>query len=329
MIRRRRLLIAGIAGGALLALPVRAPAQAVAGPRRVGVLFASNEKVAGRGIELFAAHLRELGHVREKSVVIISRFAESDARRLPALAKELLDANVEVVWAPSTAAALAVQRLSSRVPIVFQDYDPVASGLVSSLARPGGNATGVALGGTVIAAKRVELLKETSPSIRTLGVVHDPQWVTHFELDQVAKAARSFGIRLELAEATTLAQHLDAVARLQAAGVDAFYVVWTGSSFAVRRDLCAAIRASRLPAMYGTGPFCDDGGLISYSRSMPDFIAKSAEYVDRILRGASPADLPVQEPTVLELVINLATARAQGLRIPQSTLLRATRLIEK
>ena len=326
MTRRRRLLIAG---GALLALPVRAPAQAVAGPRRVGVLIASNEKVTKTSLERFAARLRELGHAPGNTLLIIPRFAQSDAGRLPTLAKELLDENVEVVWAPSTAAALAVQRLSSRVAIVFQDYDPVASGLVSSLARPGRNATGVALGGTVIAAKRVELLRDSFPSIRTLGVVHDPQWVTNYELDSVAGAARGFGIRLELSEATTLAQHFDAVARLQAARVDAYYVVWTGSSFAVRRDLCAAIRATRLPAMYGNSLFCDDGGLISYGAPVPsDLPEKSADYVDRILRGASPADLPVQEPTIFELVINLATARAEGLRIPQSTLLRATRLIE-
>jgi len=328
MVRRRSLLIAGIAGGALFALPVRAPAQAVAGPRRVGVLIASNEKATTSFLERFAARLRELGHVPGKDVVIIARFAESDAGRLPALAKELLDENVDVVWAPSTAAALAVQRLSSRVAIVFQDYDPVASGLVTSLARPGGNATGITLGGNIIAAKRVELLNEAFPSIRTLGVMHDPQWITRPELDHVAAAARGFGIRLELAEATTLAQHLAAVARLQAAGVDAYYVVWTGSSFAVPRDLCAAIRATRLPAMYGNSVFCDDGGLISYGGQI-DLPVKSAEYVDRILRGASPADLPVQEPTVFELVVNLATARAQGLSIPKATLLRATRLIEK
>ena len=325
MIRRRRLLIAG---GALLAVPLRAPAQAVAGLRRVGVLITSNEKATAPTLERFAARLRELGHVPGKDVMIIPRFAESDAGRLPALAKELLGENVEVVWAPSTAAALAVQGLSSRVAIVFQDYDPVASGLVASLARPGRNATGVALGGTVIAAKRLELLRDSFPSIRTLGVVHDPQWVTNYELDSVAGAARGFGIRIELAEATTLAQHLDAVARLQAARVDAYYVVWTGSSLAVRRDLCAAIRATRLPAMYGNGVFCDDGGLIAYGRVPFDLPVISAEYVDSILRGARPADLPVQEPTVFELVVNLATARAQGLRIQQAILLRATRLIE-
>ena len=325
MIRRRRFLIAA---GALLAVPLRATAQGAAKPRRVGLLFASSEKAAGQGIEKFVARLRELGHVPGKTVVIIPRFAESDAGRLPALAKELLDENVDVIWAPSTAAALAVQGLSSRVPIVFQDYDPVASGLVSSLARPGRNATGLTLGGTIIAAKRVELLKDCFPSIAKLGVVHDPQWITKPELGHVAEAARGFGMRIERAEATTLAQHLDAVARLQAAGIDAYYVVWTGSSYAMRRDLCAAIRATRLPAVYGTGAFCDAGGLIAYSLLTSDFIAKSAEYVDRILRGASPADPPVQEPTVFELIVNLATARAQGLRIPPATLLRATQVIE-
>lgn len=323
---RRRQFVFGAA--ALLVAPDRLLAQSAGTPRRVGLLFGSSREGVAVEMEAFVARLRELGNIPGRTVEIVARFAEGVPTRFPELAKELLDERVEVVFVPNTQGALALQRLSDRIAIIFVAGDPVGAGLIDSLAHPGRNATGFTQGAPTIAGKRVQLLKESFPEIRTLGVLLDPKFPVQQELAIVSEAAHLSGLRLQLAEASSHDQYLDAVVRLQKAGVDAYYVVYTGSSFAVRRELAAAIRRSRLPAIYGVTRFADDGGLIAYSWRLPKVSLLAAEYADRILRGAKPADLPVQEPTVIELVVNLATAREQGLRIPQAILLRADRVIE-
>lgn len=323
---RRRQFVVGAA--ALLVAPARLLAQSAGPPRRIGLLFGSTREGVRVEMETFVARLRELGHIPGKTVEIVTRFAGGVPTRLPELAKELLDEKVEVVFVPNTQGALALQRLSDHVAIIFVAGDPVGSGLIDSLARPGRNATGFTQGAPTIAGKRVQLLKESFPETKTLGVLLDSKFPLQQELAIVAEAAQQSGLQIQLAEASSPDQYLDAVVRLQKAGVDAYYVVYTGSSFAMRRELAAAIRDSRLPAIYGVTRFADDGGLIAYSWRLPKVAVLAAEYADRILRGARPADLPVQEPTVIELVVNLATARAQGLRIPQAILLRADRVIE-
>ena len=323
---RRRQFVVGSA--ALLVAPVRLRAQSGAPTRRIGLLFGSSREGVRVEMETFVARLRELGRIPGETVEIVTRFAEGVPTRLPELAKDLLDEKVEVVFVPNTQGALALQRLSDRVAIIFVAGDPVGAGLIDSLARPGRNATGFTQGAPSIAGKRVQLLKESFPETKTLGVLLDPNFPIQQELALVSEAAQQSGLRIRLAEASSHDQYLDAIARLQKAGVDAYYVVYTGSSFAVRRELAAAIRGSRLPAIYGLTRFADDGGLIAYSWRTPKVSVLAAEYADRILRGAKPADLPVQEPTVIELVVNLATAREQGLRIPHAILLRADRVIE-
>lgn len=324
-VRRRQFLIAA---GALLVAPVRALAQSAGPLRRVGLLYGSSREGVAVEMETFVARLRDLGHIPGKTVEIVARFAEGVPARLPALAKELLDEKVEVVFVPNTQGALALQRLSDRVAIIFVVGDAVGAGLVASLAHPGRNATGFTQGAMTIAAKRVELLKESFPATKTLGVLLDSKFPIQQEVALVTEAAQQFGLQVQLAEASSRDQYLDAIARLQKARVDAYYVVYTGSSFAMRRDLAAAIRGTRLPAIYGVTRFADDGGLIAYSWRTLKVSVLAAEYADRILRGARPAELPVQEPTVIELVVNVATAREQDLTIPRSLLLRADRIIE-
>lgn len=323
--RRRQFLFAA---GALIIAPIGASAQSTGVIRRVGVLFGSTREGVAAELDTFVSRLRELGHVPGRTVEIIARYADGDFARMPDLARELLEANVEVVFAPNTAGAVALQRRSDRVAIIFVANDPVGAGLVVSLARPGRNATGFTQGADTIAAKRVEVLRDAFPAIKNLGVLFDPKATSEHEIALVSEAGRKLGLTIQFAGAVSREQYVDAVAQLRTAGVDSYYVAYSASSFAIRRDLAAAIRGTGLPAIYGVGRFADDGGLIAYSSQTRKLAALGAEYTDRILRGARPGDLPVQEPTIIELVVNLATARDQGLTIQRAILLRADRTIE-
>ena len=321
--QRRQILLAI---GVLVVTPFGATAQGTVAPRRVGLLFGSTREGVASELETFVSRLEQLGYIPGKTVQIIPRFADGDFARMPLLARDLLEANVEVVFVPNVHGAVALQRLSNRVAIIFVANDPIGAGLVASLNRPGGNATGFTTGPDTIAAKRVEVLKDAFPPLRNLGVLIDPQATREIAL--ITEAAQKLGMRVRFAEAVSRDQYVGAVAQLRASGVDSFYVAYTASSFAIRRELAAAIRGTRLPAIYGVGRFADDGGLMAYSSTTRKLAELGAEYTDRILRGAHPGGLPVQEPTVIELVINLTTARQQGLTIPQSILLRADRTIE-
>ncbi|MEO8543452.1 MAG: ABC transporter substrate-binding protein [Burkholderiaceae bacterium] len=277
---------------------------------------------------VFVSRLRELGNVPGQTLEIVSRFSDGVPARLPELARQLIEARVEVVFAPSGPAAGALQQLSHQVAIVFVAGDPVRAGLVASLARPGRNATGFTRGAESIAAKRMEILLDAFPSIKRVGVLSDSRSDDERELSIIEGAARQLKVELILQQAGSLDQYVAAVARLHAAGVNGYYVIFTGSSFAIRRELAAAISRTRLPAIYGLGRFADDGGLMAYSWRTPNVAVKAAEIVDRILHGARPSEIPVQEPTIIELVVNLATAREQALAIRPSILQRADRLIE-
>ena len=314
-----------IGASVLLAAPLAALGQP-ARRFRVGLLFGSSRAGVASEMASFVERLRELGYEEGKNLDVVPRFADGVPARMPQLARELLEQNVEVVFVPNAQGAVELQRLSGRVAIIFVSADPLKFGLVESLAHPGRNATGFTQGAPTIAAKRVELLKDVFPSVTKLGVLLDRNFPVQDELALVSDAAHKLRIEIQAAEANSGEQYHDAISRLREAGVGAYYVVYTGSSFAMRRDLAAAIRETRLPAIYGQSRFADDGGLIAYSWQTLKVSVLAAEYVDRILRGTRPADLPVQEPTVIELVINLATARAQDLKIPHS--LRADRVIE-
>jgi len=295
---------------------------------RVGMLFGSSRAGVTREMSTFVNRLGELGYRQDVNLELIARFADGMPARMPGLARELVNAGVEVVFVPNTQGATELQKLSDHVAIIFVAGDPVKAGLVASLARPGRNATGFTLGDPGIAGKRVQLLKEEFPSVRRLGVLFDPKFPVSDELELIKQAAQQLGIEVLPAKASNRDQYFEALRNLQNGGVDGLYVVYTGSSFAIRRELANAIRQTHVPAIYGVTRFADDGGLIAYSRQTLKVAVLAADYVDRILKGARPADLPVQEPTAFELVVNVATARAQGLRLPQSLLLRADRVIE-
>jgi putative ABC transport system substrate-binding protein len=316
-----------IGASVLLAAPPAVLAQP-ARHFRLGLLFASSREGVASVMASLLARLEELGYVQGKNLEVVPRFADGVPARIPELAHDLLEQNVEAVFVPNTQGAVELQRRSERVAIIFLSPDPLKAGLVASLAHPGRNATGFTQGALTIAAKRVELLKDAFPSITKLGVLVDRNFAVQQELDLVTEAAKKLRIEIQIGEASSLEQYREAVVRLHGAGVGAYDVIYTGSSFAIRRELAATIRETRLPAIYGQSRFADDGGLIVYSWQALKVSALAAEYVDRIFRGTRPADLPVQEPTVIELVVNLATARAQGLEIPQSILLRADRVIE-
>ena len=324
-VQRRQFLIAT---GALVVAPRQTVAQNAGRLRRIGLLYASTKEGVATEMEAVIERLRELGHVPGKNLQVVARFAGGVPARLPDLARELVDEGVEVVFVPNAQGALALQRLSERIAIVFIAGDPVGSGLVNSLARPGRNATGFTLGAITIVGKRVQQLKEAFPSIKKIGVLVDLASGTQKELDLVIEASRKLGMRVQHSEPSSRDQYLDAVVRLRDAGVDAYYVAYTASSFAIRRDLAAAIRNTRRPAIYSNSRFCDDGGLMAYSYQQLKVAVLAAEYIDRILRGTSPAELPVQEPTLIEFVVNLATAREQGISVPQAILVRADRVIE-
>jgi ABC-type uncharacterized transport system substrate-binding protein len=316
---------------ALLAAPLVTQAQPPGKVWRIGLLTAggvSTERSAS--FEAFRQGLREHGYVEGRNVVIEYRYAEGKLDRLIGLAADLLAQNVDVIVTVSTPAAQAAKRATSAVPIVMATAgDPVGTGLVSSLARPGGNITGLSLLSTDITAKRVELLKEVLPKgsrFSFLGNSTIPPEVLGYR--EAEAAARHWGLRLEFVETRNLEEFEAVFAAAARTRVDAVIVTESTRNTEQREQIIRLAEKSRVPAIYGRREFVDVGGLMSYGPSYVEFFRRAVFYVDKILRGAKPADLPIEQPTKLELVINLKTANALGLTIPQSVLLRADGIIQ-
>lgn len=281
--------------------------------------------------DAFFEALRDLGYVDGQSISIDYLSAEGNGERFPTLAAECLRLNADVIVVTTTPAARVAKDTTRTVPIVMIALgDPVGTGLVESLAQPGGNVTGMSLMASDVAAKRLELLKEAVPAISrvlVLSYLADP--IAPLQVKAMEKAARSLGVTLQIHDIRTsddLPAAFDAGARKHSEGL----VTTAESIFVVERERVSALAARyRLPAMY---PFAiqvaDGGGLMAYDTDYPDLEKRAAIYVDKILKGAKPSDLPVQQPTKFALVINLKTAKALGLTIPESFLLRADQLIE-
>lgn len=278
----------------------------------------------------FRQQMRELGYVEGRNVTFEARYAQGRIDALPALAKELVQLNVAVIVAGGGSAAVAAQRVTRKIPIVTASgAAQVSLGLAASLSRPGGNVTGLSSLNSDLMAKRVDLLREVVPRVSRLGVLwhadNTPSSASVKDLEGSAARSRlafqSFGIR----SAEELA---DAFAAMTRDRVDALVVVNSGLLYGERRNIADLAIKHKLPAMYGTAEYVEAGGLLSYATSYPDLYRRAAIYVDRILKGANPADMPIEQPTTFELVINAKAARALGLAIPPSILARASRVIQ-
>jgi putative ABC transport system substrate-binding protein len=312
----------------LLAAPLVAPGQQPRGKTaRVGFLHFVSSPLLD---EAFQEGLRELGYVEGQNIVIEYRSAEGKDERLPGLAAELVRLKVDVIVAASPPATEAAKRATSTVPIVFAlSGDPVAAGLVASLARPGGNITGLATISGEVVGKQLELLKRVAPKVSRVAVLQNPSNPGHaLTLPQAEGAARALGVQLQVLKARTPSEIEVAFAAMRSQRADGALVLRDAMFREQRAQIVALAAKSRLPAVYGLREEAEAGGLMAYGASVPQLFRRAATYVDKILKGAKPADLPVEQPTKFELVINLKTAKALGLTIPPSLLGQADQVIQ-
>jgi putative tryptophan/tyrosine transport system substrate-binding protein len=284
-------------------------------------------------LDAFRQGLRERGYVEGQNIVIEYRAADGQLQRFPALAAELAQLKPEVIVAQGTPAALAAKDATTTIPIVTPVMgDPVGDGLVASLARPGGNITGLTFLGPELVAKRLELLKEALPRVSRIAALWHPgayaERTTSAMVQETEAAARTLGVQLHLVEVRGPDELDRAFATMTSAHAEALIVLPSAMLFNERRRLVDLAARHRLPAMYQLGEFVELGGLMAYGASITDLIRRSATHVDKILQGAKPADLPVEQPTKFELVINLKTAEALGLTIPPTLLFQADKIIK-
>ncbi len=312
--------------------PLAAEAQPAAKVARIGYM-SPNMADWPHTHEAFRQGLRDLGYVEGGNVVIEYREAGGKLERLPAVAAELVALKVDVIVAPTTPSALAAKQATRTIPIVFFGAnDPVTSGLVTSLARPGGNVTGLSGLFPQVVGKSLELITQAVPGVSRVAVLWQPGAADERTgkdiLNKAEVAARALGVRLQIVEARGSADIDRAFSDMTRARAGAL-VVWTTAMFVQERGRLVALAAkNRLPTVYTLREFVDAGGLMAYGHSQADLNRRAATYVDKILKGAKPADLPVEQPTKFELVINLKTAKALGLTISQSVLGRADHIIE-
>jgi len=321
-----------VAVGALFAANLKAAAQTPAKIARIGYL--SPHSANPMLVEAFRQGLRELGYVEGRNVLIEYRSAEGRPDRLPDLAAELVALKVDVIVSGGgTLAALAAQRASSTLPIVVVSVgDPVTSGLVTSLARPGGNVTGLSLLFPELVGKCLEQLKLAVPSIKRVAVLLQPgATLERTEADNLKGAegaARALGVQLQIVEARGPEDLDKAFSNIISGRAHALIVLSTPVFLGERRRLAQMSARNRLPAVFSFREYVDAGGLMSYGPNLADLSRRAATYVDKILKGVKPGDLPVEQPTRFELVINLKTARDLGLTIPQSVVARADEVIQ-
>ena len=316
------------ASPAIVFKPQSADAQQPALPRRIGVLLGALSPES-KEAQAFRQGLLDAGYVEGRDVVIEWRTASGDYARLPELAADLVQRKVDVIVVQSTPAALAAQRATSTTPIVMATVaDPVGSGLVANLAHPGGNVTGLSTMVVELSAKRLQLLKEALPRVARVAVLWNPDTTFHPKVVQDLKAAApSLSIELTFVAARTPEEFGPAFSAVSRAHAQALYVI-ADAFFVNRRAMLVKLASkARLPAIYGFRLYVDEGGLMSYGASYADQLRRSAGYVDKILKGANPGDLPIEQPTKFEFVVNLKTAKGLGITIPQSILLRADEVI--
>jgi len=326
----RRTFLGTLAGGLLVAARDAGAQQAARVPR-IGWLGGPTRESAQVFVQPFQQGLKDLGWVEGQNVVIDWRFAGGQAERLPELAAELVRLQADVIVSPSTPTALAAKNATKTIPIVTVGVgDPVGLGLVASLARPGGNITGLtAVVTPEIAGKQLALVKEAVPKVSRVAVLWNPANPgTALFLREAEIASRALGVQPQRLEARSLNDFDSAFAAMTSKRVGALLVLGDVMFLTHRIRLADLAAKSRLPAMYSVREFVEAGGLMSYGQALSDLFRRAATYVDKILKGAKPLDLPIERPTRFELVINLKTARALGLTIPQSLLLRADQVVD-
>ena len=315
---------------ALLAAPPVVEAQQPASKvYRIGILANAFETAEGPLFEAFLDGLGKLGYVEDQNLVIEWRSSEGDMERLPGLAAELVRSKVDLIVATSLQPARAAAAATSTIPIVFVvAADPVGQGLVSNLARPGGNITGLAMYEPREISERVlQLLREATIKVSRLAVLTNPANPVHRDLmaQALPSAARKAGVTLLPLDVQSLSELQRAFDTAQRERADALYVLGDVFTFVHRARIVALAAKQRLPAIYTSRRAVEAGGLMSYGPQLRDLFRRSATYVDKILKGAKPGELPVEQPTKFELAINLKTARTLGLTIPQTLLRRRTR----
>jgi ABC-type uncharacterized transport system substrate-binding protein len=323
----RRTFLAG-AGAVLLAAPHAAKAQPAGKGPRIGFLVFVSSETRYRG---FQQGLRDLGYVEGQNIAIEFRSADGSLERLSDLANELVRLQVDVIVAGSTEGANAAKRATSTIPIIMANVaDPVGAGLVSSLAKPGGNITGLSTMSAALSGKRLELLKAVVLRLRRIGVLwfpDSPNGVASFK--ELKAAAQSLGVDVRSLVVRPPIPEIDkAFETASNWRADALIAFDDALILSNRTRIIALAAKYRLPAVYGYREFPDAGGLMAYGPSRHDMYRRAAAYVDKVLKGAKPGDLPVEQPTKFELVINLKTAKALGLTIPQSLLVRADEVIQ-
>jgi ABC-type uncharacterized transport system substrate-binding protein len=328
---RKTALASILFAGALLALAVTAEAQQSAQLPHVGFLHGGSKSTRLPHIEAFRQGLRERGYIEGKNVIIEYRFAEGKLDQLPALAAELVKLNVNVIAAATTAAMRAAKQATMTIPIVMvAASDPVGTGLVASLAHPGGNVTGLSFQGAELSGKQLELLKEVVPNASRVAVLINggANQANPVAKKETEVAARGLGVRLQMLEVSTLKELEAAFPAMTKQHAQALTIL-TGPLFDVHLKVVADFAATnRIPAIYGFRDFPHAGGLMSYGTDLFNIYSRAATYVDKILKGAEPGDIPVEQPLKFDLVINLKTANHIGLTIPQSVLYRADKVIK-
>ncbi len=314
----------------LLVAPLAVDAQKEKQVSRVGFLASSSAERVGSRLAAFRQGLRALGYLEGQNILIDQRYAEGRSEDLPKLAAELVNLGVDVLVTEGTPAARAAKTATSLIPVVMGNAgDPVGSGLAASLARPGGNVTGLSDFSLDLVAKRLEFLRTVDPSISHIAVLLNPTNPTNpLELRQMQAAAPKLGVKLSSLETRggdDLERAFEAIKKRRLGAV----LLAGDAIFGLHREQIVALAASsRLPTLYGSRPFVDSGGLMSYGTNFDDLFRRAAAYVDKILKGAKPANLPIERPTKFELVINMRAAKALGLTIPQSLLIRADHVVE-
>ena len=318
-----------VAFAALLCAAPVAQAQATGKTYRVALLSIGTDPKNPARVEPFFEAMRELNYVEGRNLIVTRAYGDGRFDRLPALVADIVKAKVDVIVTSGNREMIGLKGASVSTPIVFFFVDdPVAEGFVKSLAHPGGNITGLTNLVPGLSQKYVELLREVVPSSKRFVVVHSPPAPRPQARKDFEAAGRTLGAAISIVQVSSPGEYENALARAKNEGAAGIIAPIDGNTIRYRKDLARAALKHKLPGIYGDRWYVDDGGLMSYSSSQPYRLRRAAVYVDKILRGANPADLPVEQPTRFELVINMRTAKALGISIPRSLLVRADEVIE-